>query len=175
MTKEDGDEGFRDSLGGQKFSYAQAHSIALGVLELLRPHCIRVEIAGSIRRKKSEVKDIEIVAIPKPYETGLARVVNQWVKVKGEIPCKYTQRILPQGIKLDLFFAMEENWGHIFAIRTGSANYSHLVLAKGWVRAGYKSVDGYLTKEGERYEVREERDLFRMIGIPYAEPEDRNL
>ncbi len=47
----------------KKFAYDEAHSIAVRVLDLLRPHCIRCEIAGSIRREKSEVKDIEIVLL----------------------------------------------------------------------------------------------------------------
>ncbi len=164
----------------KKYPYAEAHRIALDVLEQLRPHCIRIEIAGSIRRKKPEVGDIEIVAIPKPFETGLfqsgiASVVNQWEKVKGELPCKYTQRILPEGIKLDLFLAEEGNWGSILAIRTGSAEYSHRVLANGWVREGFKSEGGFLFREGERYEVREEQDLFQMARVAYIEPEGRNL
>lgn len=167
----------------KKFSYAEAYAIASDVLDMLRPHCFRAEIAGSVRRKKQEVKDIEIVAIPKPYTTGLfesgiASVVNKWTKVKGELAygkTKYTQRILPSGIKLDLFIAEEGNWGSILAIRTGSAEFSHRVLANGWVRAGYKSVGGYLTRGEEKYEVREEKDLFRMIGIPYTEPENRNI
>lgn len=167
----------------KKFAYAEAHSIALAVLELLRPHCIRIEIAGSIRREKPEVKDIEIVAIPKPYQTGIfqdgiAEVVNQWQKVKGELEygkCKYTQRILPEGIKMDLFFAEEGNWGLIFAIRTGSADYSHKVLANGWVKRGYKSENGYLTQNGKTYDVREEKDLFDRLGIQYVEPKHRTL
>lgn len=155
--------------------------IAQQVKAQLAPHCVRCEIAGSIRRKKSHVKDIEIVAIPKPYEVGLfasgiATVVNQWEKVKGELPCKYTQRILPEGIKLDLFFATPENWGLIFAIRTGSAEYSHKVLASGWVAAGYKSEGGVLVnKSGQQVETREEKDLFRLAGVPYIDPEYRNL
>lgn len=51
------------------------HSTALVIAEKIKaqlaPHCDRIEIAGSIRRKKPEVKDIEIVVIPKPYEVGL--------------------------------------------------------------------------------------------------------
>lgn len=160
-------------------NYTQAKSIADRIVEELRPHCERIEIAGSIRRKKSDVKDIEIVAIPKPYEvglfeTGIATVVNKWPKVKGELPCKYTQRILPEGIKLDLFFAEPGNWGLILAIRTGSAGFSHKVLATSWVKAGYKSVDGYLyDNAGHRYYTREEKDLFRRIGLDYVEPELR--
>lgn len=170
--------------------YAEAKKIADKLIVLLQPHCHRIEIAGSIRRKKQIVGDIEIVAIPKPYETGLfengiALVVNEWEKVKGELDygvCKYTQRILPEaitgnvdGFKLDLFFAEEGNWGSIFAIRTGSSEYSHKVLANGWVKRGYKSEGGYLHQAGKVYEVREEKDLFSRIGIPYVEPEFRNL
>lgn len=158
--------------------YQKALNIANNVVELLRPHCERIEIAGSIRRQKPEVKDIEIVAIPKPYETGLfesgiTTVVNQWEKVKGELPCKYTQRILPEGIKLDLFFAEKGNWGLIYAIRTGSADYSHKVLATEWVKRGYKSENGYLTSNGKPVLILEEEDLFKRIGVPYKSPTER--
>lgn len=146
--------------------------------DLLSPHCDRIEIAGSIRRKKPDVKDIEIVAIPKPFDTGLfesgiATIVNRWQKVKGTLPCKYTQRILPEGIKLDLFFADPENWGLIFAIRTGSADYSHHVLATGCVKRGYKISGGYLFYDDKLIALPEEEDLFKRIGVPLVRPEYR--
>lgn len=161
---------------------SQAQAIANEVKNQLAPYCERIEIAGSIRRQKSEVKDIEIVAIPKPYDTGLfedgaAMVVNQWQKVKGEMDynaCRYTQRIHTTGIKLDLFFANPDNWGLIFAIRTGSAEYSHHILAAGWVRMGYKSREGHLYREANKIPVREEIDLFNLLKIPFISPQDRN-
>jgi len=160
----------------------KALKIAEKVMAELEPHCERIAIAGSIRRKKPEVKDIEIVAIPKPYDIGLfssgiALVVNQWHKVKGELPCKYTQRILPEGIKLDLFFATKDNWGLVYPLRTGSAAYSHKILATGWVKCGYRSVSGYLHHERMDFTrgVREEKELFELIGIPWVPPEKREL
>ena len=161
-------------------TYEKALQIAQRTVEQLRPHCERIEIAGSIRRKKPEVKDIEIVAIPKPYEVGLfasgiATVVNKWEKVKGELPCKYTQRILPEGIKLDLFFATPHNYGLIYVIRTGSAAYSHEVLAIGWVKKGYKCKGGMLTHSEKTIPVPEEIDLFKIIGIEMPDPEQRNI
>lgn len=165
--------------------YEDAIVIAERIKAELAPHCERIEIAGSIRRQKSEVKDIEIVAIAKPYDIGLfqsgvAEVINQWEKVKGELEygvCKYTQRILPDGIKVDIFFAEPGNWGLIYAIRTGSSDYSHKVLAAGWVKRGYYSKGGYLYAHGSktRHEVREEIDLFKRIGVDYVEPQFRNL
>ena len=159
----------------------QAEAIADAAVEQLRPHCGRVEIAGSIRRRRPEVGDIEIVASPKPYgtglfESGIATVVNQWSKIKGELPCKYTQRALPEGIKLDLFFADETTWGVVYAIRTGSASFSHHVLATGWVKQGYKSVDARLIgPDGVVVSTPEEEDVFRYAGVRWIEPEKREL
>ena len=161
--------------------YHNALRIAVDVVELLKPFCERIAIAGSVRRKRPICRDIEIVTVPKPYEIGLfedgiASIVNRWEKVKGNLQfgkCKYTQRVLPSGIKLDLFFVEEGNFGIQYAIRTGSAYYSYKVLACGWVKAGYHSDGGYLYRNGTRYEVREEKDLFKMIGVKYIEPELR--
>lgn len=167
---------------------ADALQLAESVRALLAPHCDRCEIAGSIRRRKPEVKDIEIVCIPRriiippllgPVEEHVhpefVAVVDRWRKVKGEPYGKYTQRLLPEGIPLDLFIATPDNWGAIFAIRTGSARFSHEVLAKAWVRAGYRSEGGALMKNGTPTYVREERDLFTLLGIPWVEPEERSL
>ncbi len=159
--------------------YKLALEIAQKIVSELAPHSERLEIAGSIRRKKPEVGDIEVVCIPKPYETGLfesgiACVVNKWGKVKGTLPCKYTQRMLPEGIKLDLFFAEEGNWGNIFVIRTGSAEYVKMI-ANRWVWWGYKGKDGYLHREGNKYGCKEEKDLFDMLGLEMPEPHLRNI
>lgn len=127
--------------------YEEALAIAQDVLEQLRPHCYRCEIAGSIRRKKEEVKDIDIVMIAKPYEIGLlesgiATVVNRWEKISGSLPCKNTRRVLPQGIMLDLFLVNPANWGYMYAIKTGSERYGRCKLGRSWVKQGYKGVDG---------------------------------
>ena len=50
--------------------YENAIVIANQALSELAPNCERIELAGSIRRKKAEVKGIEVVAIPKSYEHG---------------------------------------------------------------------------------------------------------
>lgn len=162
----------------------QAERIADRVKAELTPHCERIEIAGSIRRRKPEVGDIEVVCIPKVVRVGLfgdlverspgyCRIVDQWERIKGRSDGKYTQRRLPDGITLDLFTATVENWGLILAIRTGSAEYSHNVLATRWVRRGYVSKDGMLHRGDETVVVREERDLFDLIGVPWVDPERR--
>jgi len=163
--------------------YIEAKEIADKIVLLLSPHCYRIEIAGSIRREKSIIGDVEIVAIPKPYQIGLfqdglAEVVNQWQKVKGELEygkTKYTQRILPSGIKLDLFFAEEGNWGNIFLIRTGDWEFSKKFMGVSLPKKGYKQEDGFLKYNGKVIFCREEKDLFLKAGIDFIEPKNRNI
>jgi DNA polymerase/3'-5' exonuclease PolX len=109
-------------------------------------------------------------------EPGFIRVVNRWFAVKGNaMTGRYTQRVLPEGIKLDLFMATPDNFGLLMAIRTGSAEYSHQVLAKGWRRLGYESKGGILWKDGQPTYIRTEQELFDLLGILWLEPELREI
>lgn len=180
--------------------FEQAMEMAMVALGGLLPWCVagRCVIAGSLRRRKTDVGDIEIVCIPRTVETEdlfacpearerhptFVAMVEQWPRVKGWPRGKYTQRLLgtedgkrntERTIALDLFMATPENWGLILAIRTGSADFSHGVLARGWCRAGFECVDGMLRVRGtgDVVPVREERDLFALIGEKWVEPEGR--
>ena len=44
----------------------QSQKLAQEIVDQIRPYCESVEVAGSIRRKKSEVHDVDVVLIPKP-------------------------------------------------------------------------------------------------------------
>jgi DNA polymerase (family 10) len=166
---------------------ARAVSLVETVRAVLAPHCERIAIAGSVRRRRSFVGDLEMVCIPKMIPTGLfgderitdphfCAVVNQWPAVKGKPEGKYTQRRLPDGIMLDLFMADAENWGLIFAIRTGSWEFSRDLLGDECKRKGYQSKDGRLrTRDGTIIPVREEHDLFALLGIPWVNPEAREV
>lgn len=152
--------------------------IAERVKAELAPHCERIEIAGSVRRQKPQVKDIEIVAIPKSYDVGLfasgiATIVNRWPKVRGELPCKYTQRTLPDEIALDLFFATADNWGAILLIRTGDSDFSRIFCGSVLPRNGYKQEGGFVRREGFIVPVREEAEMFRLAGVEFIDPRNR--
>lgn len=163
-----------------KHKYEDAIVIANQILEELEPHCYRSKIAGSLRRRRPEVKDIDIVCIPKPYnfgllESGIATVVNQWPMVKGKMDtkCKQTQRELPQGIMLDLWMVSPENWGYMYALKTGSQRFNMFKILPGYKRMGYESIDGFLYRNGKMVPVYEEEDLFEYCGLRYVQPWNR--
>lgn len=168
----------------------EAKIIAQDVRRQLSPFCMRIEIAGSIRREKPEVKDIEICAIPKVEEVpdglfdkkmvvseGFVSQVNKWEKIKGEPTGKYTRRIIKPGVELDLFLCGSGNWGLIFAIRTGSAEFSHKILMAKIIDAGYLSKGGMLLKRGVPVPTRTEEELFDLINmeVRFYSPINREL
>jgi len=168
-----------------KHPYPAMVEIAREVHAQLSPHCLRVEIAGSIRRKAQLCGDVEIVLIPKPYDVGLfasgiATVIDDWEPVKGQLPCKYTQRIYnPRGlmlptVKVDIFIVSPGNWGMQFLIRTGSADFSKMIAAR-WVEKGYHSQGGYLHSGGLKIDTPTEMDVFSRLGMEYIEPENREV
>jgi hypothetical protein len=76
-------------------NYDAALAIAERLKADLAPYCTRIEIAGSVRRQRPQVKDVEICAIPlqEPSDLfgaelvtcqGFCAVVNQWEKDIGE-------------------------------------------------------------------------------------------
>jgi hypothetical protein len=131
-----------------------ARAVAEKIVEGLRPACAQIEIAGSIRRGKLLIKDIEIVARPKPADTLFERMPAEDYalfedKLKGIILgekwLRYDEDLDRDGLKykrlkatvhpvvdipVDLFIANANNWGNILAIRTGDADFSRLLVTQ---------------------------------------------
>ena len=133
---------------------------------------------------------MEICVIPKIQEVpdglfetkmvvsdGFVKTVNAWEKIKGSPTGKYTARRLPEGINLDLFICGTGNWGLIFAIRTGSAEFSHKILMGKISDAGYQSKEGMLLKNGDPIPTKSEEELFDMINMEarFYNPANRYL
>lgn len=165
------------------------------IVAVLGSVCQRVQIAGSVRRRKAKVGDIEVVLIPKMVliqpdlfnfdgtqeydrDPGLALVLNNMGRtIRGNVfTGKYVAIDADDSevgrFRVDVFVATRENWGLILAIRTGSAGFSHS-LARLWCRKGYHSRDGMLRKQERTIDVREERDLFKLLDLPFIDPCDR--
>ena len=169
---------------GPRIPLAEALDIAADVVAVLGPHCQKIDIAGSVRRQRQTIGDLEIICLPdrSPIEStplfagGFAQAVQQWPGTKGGPDGRYTQRLLPSGLKLDLFMPHPDGYGLILAIRTGSADWSHLRLATAWKRAGFHSEGGLLRREdGSAVPCRTERELFDTIGLAWVEPQDREV
>jgi len=138
-------------------NYHKAKRIADRLIEIFTPHCDIIHIAGSVRRLKPEVKDIEIVCQPKEefIQTDLlgggydrripafAEAINEVAAkiIKGKTDGKMMQIELKGGLMLDLFMPDKHDYYRQYAIRTGSADYSGKVIAQGWRNIGWCGSD----------------------------------
>lgn len=180
-----------------------ARHLANEILEHIAPFCERAEIAGSVRRGKADVKDIEIVCIPKPrgrpsfgdakpFKTELDALLYSLCNsaasplrmkaLKGGD--KYKQFHIPKaGVNLDLFIVTPPaQWGVQFVIRTGPAEFSQWVVTqarKGGALPDHCKVDQgavWRTAGDSMWEVLptpEEQDFFNLLHLDWKEPGER--
>lgn len=171
-----------------KLPYDHMLSLALPVVELLRPHCARIEIAGSLRRQKAEIGDIEIVASPKSFVPDLLSEPTEthsldtfdWSTL-GKLTLnghKQKKIILPGDVQIDLFIVTPPaQWGVIFLLRTGSDKFSHRFVTHksfgGCMPAAYRMHEGAIWCGNRMIETPEERDLFKLFNMRYIPPVER--
>lgn len=170
----------------------QAREIAEQVYHFLKPACVRIEIAGSIRRCKPEPGDIEIVCMPWIINQndlfGTAHQVKDYFEelpfeMLGEIKkngLRYKQIVLKQGINLDLFIVREPaQWGVIYTIRTGPADFSHWLVTNkhmgGALPDRCRIADGVLLEECTRSWDEEIQKYVLTGGTPVPMPEEKDL
>jgi DNA polymerase/3'-5' exonuclease PolX len=171
----------------QKIPLADAMPLAVALMNLLAPACERIMIAGSLRRQKAEIGDIEIVLIPKLtpvpdlfgeatgiYENALDGPLAALPTLKrGD---RYKQ-VLWQGMQADLFICTPETWGCIATIRTGSADFTHWLVTdknRGGAKPGHlKFRDGRLWIGSEPLDTSEEAYLFARLDLDWVAPEER--
>ena len=129
-------------------SLEKAQAIAARFLNLIEPCCLIVSVAGSVRREKSEVHDIEFVAVPKNefcfgrlFIEGYPGLVVNGTKLKR---FKYPEKKL----QIELFLTTQSDYGRMLAIRTGSSFFSHH-LAVRWSRLGWAGTPDGLRRKSE--------------------------
>jgi len=166
----------------------RARTIAEEIMGLLDGSCDRKEIAGSIRRRKPDVGDIEILCIPR-FEGGadsldrrvqglmfqgvLALRLNRLGrKVYG--PKNKLMVHVPSGIGVDIFSTTEECWPVSLVVRTGgkqtNIRISMAAQERGYQFHAYGS--GFSTANGEIV-CHSEQEVFEAVGLPYQAPEER--
>lgn len=168
--------------------YYTARDLAERVVAQLTPYCEKIKIAGSIRRHRPEIKDIDLVVLPKTEpikdlfgmvtghkrHEGFINAINAMEKIKGDAEDgKYTQRML-EGVKVEIAIASPLNYGNLVLIRTGNAEFSRMVMMHA-LRKGFKQKDGFLYKKDQLISIPDEMIYFKTIGLPYVQPENRNL
>lgn len=135
---------------GNRMTLLQAEKYAERIVTWLAPFCHRIEVAGSIRRERPDVGDIDIVCIPKTEDSRdlfgavtthrnlLLEFLQAYVREKNPSDSKITPPYFISGgeragnqvllqlpkCQLDLWFSTEETFATRLLCRTGSKEHN---------------------------------------------------
>lgn len=136
---------------------------------------IKIDIAGSLRRWKDTIKDIDILATSEnPKETMNIFVRLPHVKEVLMHGNTKSSVITSEGIQVDLRVVEKESYGAALAYFTGSKEHN-IRLREMAVKKGLKinEYGVFREKDDKRIGGQKEEDIYEILGIPYIPPELR--
>ena len=160
------------------YLFPVAEEDAAAIAETLRalPQVVRLSIAGSLRRRKEIVKDVDMVASVARDEDRAAVMdalvaLPQVASITGKGDTK-TSVVLRPGIALDLRVVTDDEYPYALHHFTGSRDHN-IALRGRAQREGIKINEYGLFRGEERIPVRDEREFYQALGMHYVEPEMR--
>lgn len=193
----------------QKFPRSQAIPVAREIVQEIGAYCLtpagedkpRLIVAGSLRRKKMEVGDIELVYVPVMVEgrktdlfasPTLASAVDvrlDYLLERGVLAKRLNARgsetwgeknklavHIATGIPIDFFATTVSCWWNYLVCRTGPSA-SNIRIAEEAKKLGFtwRPYQGGFEDEskGIIYLTRSEREVFEFVGLRWCEPWER--
>lgn len=163
--------------GRERFSLGKVLPLARNIVELLRESVPRgrFEVAGSIRRWKETVKDIDVLGAGKnPEEIASAFVRLPAVKEVLERGTTKCTILTQEGIQVDLRVVDEGSFGAALQYFTGSKAHN-IKLREMASRRGWKINEYGLFRESDEKRIagRDEEGVYSALGLPWIAPELR--
>ena len=166
-----------------------AITLAEKIKAQLEPFSERIEIAGSIRRGRPEVGDVDLVILPKP---GQVAAIKERCRQKcapvtdGPQNCIFRLPMVGPfaGVQLDIFFArpatsdllqtLPGNFGTLLICRTGSKEHN-IFLVEHAKRIGltWNPYRGVIDPEGFVLASETEEDVFAALDLAFVPPASR--
>ncbi len=157
------------------YSVVMPEAMALKrILEQL-PQTEKVVIAGSLRRKKSTVRDIDMLVQSSDPEPIMERFTkNQMVKAVLAKGRTKSVIITKSGIQADLRVIPANGWGAALHYFTGPKAHN-IEMRKIAIKKGYKMNEYGIfdRKTGKQLAGRTEEEVYHFLDLKYIKPEDR--
>ena len=156
----------------------EAQCLADQVKAVVESQCERIEVAGSIRRQKPKVHDIDFVVLTKSDAEW--KKINEKLKhlkakhdcsgnsvIKAFIPCK-------SGLfQVDFYRAQPSTFGILLLIRTGSADHNMWLAGRAFSRGMRLKYSEGLIKDGAIIAGEDEKGVFAALELPCPLPSER--
>jgi DNA polymerase (family X) len=169
--------------GSERVRIDQALPLAMAILEGLRsaPGIIRMELCGSLRRRKETIKDIDILVASDNAEPIMTKFVNlpNVAQVTGHGDTKSSIIVTDGrgpgiGVRMNADLRVVPDKSFPFALHyfTGSKEHN-IAMRQRAIDIGLKLNEYELANDERSIACKDEADLFRALGIEYIEPEMR--
>ncbi|MDB4978305.1 MAG: polymerase [Candidatus Peribacteria bacterium] len=137
------------------------------------PGVEKAEAAGSYRRQKPTVGDVDILVVTKDPEKVIDLVAHlplvKEVVAKGGTKLSFNLQNL---LRVDIRFVKEEEWGSALLYFTGDKEHN-ISLRKKAIERGWK-LNEYCLSEGEKVIAQKsEEEIYTALGLPWVDPTKR--
>jgi len=171
------------SRAGGRTPIGAALPLALGIVAGLEklPGVRRVSAAGSLRRFRETVGDIDILCASSSPEAAIAAFTHQdgVARVLAEGSTKASV-VMRDGVQADLRVVREEAFGSALAYFTGSKEHNirlrEIAIKRGMKLSEYgvfKAARGKGGAKDIRVAGKTEEEVYKALGLPYIPPEIR--
>src|SRR3989338_6310518 len=154
----------------------KAKTIGECVLDELLHLIEKGELAGSIRRKKPEVNDIDLVILPK-MELGILDKIKSVLKKYGDVLVegeKVVRVNTKDNIEIDCYISNDKNYEVLLLIRTGSKEHNRKLAIEA-LKQGKKLnfAEGLMDIKTKQIVSNTESGIFKALNLRYIDPEKR--
>lgn len=145
---------------------------------LITRHVEKAEIAGSVRRRRSQVNDLDIVVIPKTWmwasipDTLKRHLDLEFVRGKTEL---FTFIRKEDNFTVDIYHATPQTWGTLLLIRTGSKMHNVKMCMRARELSMMLSAKTGVLQNGVVVASRTEEDIFKALQLDFVPPEHREV
>ncbi len=167
--------------GERRMPVAEASRIGKDLLEyvLKIPHVERAELAGSLRRKKETIGDIDmVIQAGNPFRNAMVNRIVAYPQVV-EVIAKGTTRVSmvlsPGNVQVDIRIVNKEAFGSSMLYFTGSREHT-LQLRRQAQKMGLKLNEYGLFEvdTGKKLAGETEEGVYQALGLEYLKPEERS-
>lgn len=135
---------------------------------------LRIELAGSLRRRKELIKDIDVLASSRNPE----RLMDRFVKMPGiqEVLAHGDTKssvILASGIAADLRVVSDKQFPYALAYFTGSKQHNIVMRQRAKERDLKLNEYGLFRADDSLVPCKDEAEIFKALGLPFIPPELR--
>lgn len=159
----------------RRYLWSEVEAVATQLADYLKAAggVRRVTLAGSYRRRRETLGDLDILATAASSGPIMDRFVN-YEDVERVISRGDTRStvVLHRGLQVDLRVVPAVSFGSALHYFTGSRAHNIAVRARA-VRKGLKINEYGVFRGEERIAGKTEKEVFATVGLPYIEPELR--